>query len=355
MLNFEKITKEWILSKITEIEIFSYYLPLPIETIEYSVNNTKLICSPLRADKNPTCGFYIKNNKLRFNDLAGYFHGDCFDVVAYHKNLNSNDRRDFNKILEIIAIDFKLIKGGISTNTINILTTNLVRKEKPIIDVQYRTWDNKDIQYWKKGGVSINTLENMEVRPVYVAWINSEILYSFSYKDLCYSIRLGSYNNIMNWKLYFPFRDSYRFITNSRYMMNLNLIKKAKFGIITKSFKDVAVFRQIGIEAVSVAGETIYPLVTEIDYIKQQWGTVIVLMDFDYTGIKMTQHLKKQYGFKYNFFTNGRFNTYDFEVKDAFEFTTMYNTNTLIELIRYLIDNKVNTSDYFDFLKYLLI
>lgn len=356
MLNFNKIDKDYILSKISQIELFSYYLPISISDIQDCLYKNKLICSPLRTDKNPTCGFYSDSKgKIRFSDFAGFFHGDCFDVVAYHKNLNASSSRDFNIILESIAIDFKLIQGGILTNTVNVLNTNIYKKKKAVIQVQPREWTVTDIYYFNKGGITTHTLDKMGVYPVYIAWINEEILYSFSFRDPCYAIRVGFYDGIDNWKLYFPTRESHRFITNNRYMMSMNLISKANFGIITKSFKDVAVFRQMGIQAIAVAGESIYPYLKEIEYIKSMWTHVFVLMDFDYTGIKMTKYLNKKYNFKYFFFTNGKFNTFNYEVKDAFEFTCMYDLNTLIELVKYIIENKnTNTSDYYDFLNYLL-
>ena len=83
------ITKEFILKNLSEEEIFCYYLG--IDRV-----SKKLICSRLRSDKNPTCGFY-RNSKgdLYLHDFAtGEFY-NCFslsslpDISKWNTNNNS--------------------------------------------------------------------------------------------------------------------------------------------------------------------------------------------------------------------------------------------------------------------------
>ena len=92
----ENVTKEFILTKISEEEIFCYYLGIK----EIS---KKLICSRLRTDNRPTCGFY-RNGKgdLYLHDFAtGEFY-NCFSLVMAMFNV------DFYTALKIIANDFNL-------------------------------------------------------------------------------------------------------------------------------------------------------------------------------------------------------------------------------------------------------
>ena len=60
-----KLTKDFILSKVDQISIFSVYFNLPIQTIQYCIDTGEFIHSPIRVDIHPTCGFkYDKDNFL---------------------------------------------------------------------------------------------------------------------------------------------------------------------------------------------------------------------------------------------------------------------------------------------------
>ena len=75
-----RITKEFILSKISQEAIFEFYLGIPVKK--------GLFCSPscIRVDKKPTCSFY-KSGKgnLTYKDFAGPTF-NCIDVVMHLYN-----------------------------------------------------------------------------------------------------------------------------------------------------------------------------------------------------------------------------------------------------------------------------
>ena len=78
----ESITKEFILSKLTEESIFCYYLGIPQVS-------KKLIRSKLRKDKNPTCGFYrnkakniIACSKKILSDFDGKVPQNMEDLIS---------------------------------------------------------------------------------------------------------------------------------------------------------------------------------------------------------------------------------------------------------------------------------
>jgi hypothetical protein len=69
-----KITKEYVLDNVDEIDIFSEYLQIDDRDIEGCIEHGTLICSPLREDDHPTVGFkYNKKGRLKMRDFAGYF------------------------------------------------------------------------------------------------------------------------------------------------------------------------------------------------------------------------------------------------------------------------------------------
>lgn len=257
-INNAVINKNFILSKVSQIEIFSVYLGISEELINYCINTGELINSPLRFDKHPTCGFrYDNRGKLKFRDFAGFIWGDCFDIAAYvisasyNKNININNKRDFINVLKHICFTFsKIIYGkDINTNVNDKLEKGreIIRKSKSIIEFVVRDWNNDDINYWNKIGVDINWLNTHFVYPVDQYYINRKVnpqpKYFYNKTDPCYAYINGVDNNyIHDVKLYFPNRNKYetRFITNYNHLEGIYNLEKENYDfiIITKSSKD---------------------------------------------------------------------------------------------------------------------
>jgi hypothetical protein len=89
------LTKEFILSKVSEEEIFEHY----------GIKVQKgLFCSKLRSDKRPTVSFYRnKSGRLIMHDFGDSSFIDCFAYVQILFNVS------YYMSLQIIANDFKLI------------------------------------------------------------------------------------------------------------------------------------------------------------------------------------------------------------------------------------------------------
>jgi hypothetical protein len=116
------LTRDYILSKISQEQIFEYYLGVQVDG-SGALMKTPAVIRP--RDNNPTFNFkYSDNGKLRARDWAGYFWGDCFDIVAYVLRLDAKDKKSFNVILDQIARDFRLHKYADSTH-IDSLTLTL--------------------------------------------------------------------------------------------------------------------------------------------------------------------------------------------------------------------------------------
>ena len=118
-INSSKLNKQYILEKISQVTIFSTYLAIPNDVIQHCIDTGELICSPIRDDVHPTCGFrYDNKGKLKFKDFSGHFWGDCFDVVAlimsgiYNKQYDISNKDDFIKILRHITFTFKDVFYG---------------------------------------------------------------------------------------------------------------------------------------------------------------------------------------------------------------------------------------------------
>lgn len=329
-----KLTKNYILSKVDQITIFSVYFNLPIETIKYCIDTGEFIQSPLRIDMHPTCGFrYDNRGKLKFKDFAGYFWGDCFDAVAYiisnmdrYKNIDITTKEGFLTVLRHITFTFKDIfygneKDPLIVDSINE-TLSKIKKQKAIIELVVRDWNTADEVYWKQFGVDLQTLNVNLIYPIEQFYINRktnpEPKYFYSEKDVCYGYILGrDRNGIYSIKLYFPNRDKShtRFITNCNHLEGIPQLQKDDYDIIiiTKSTKDrVSIYsclktihslygedyiNRIGI--INIPHETYILKHNEYNWLKNKLsekGIIVSLMDNDRTGKVEAQYLRKEYG-----------------------------------------------------------
>ena len=216
-INNTNLNKNYILSKVSQIKIFSVYLGIPEQLIQHCVDTGELICSTLRIDNHPTVGFkYDNRGKLKYKDFSGFLWGDCFDIAAYvisgtyNKIINVENKRDFIAVLKHIALTFSDIIYGtaVDPNLAGHLAEGRIRiqKSKPIIEFVNREWNTDDITYWGNIGVDINWLNTHFIYAVDQYYINRRInpqpKYYYDSDDPCYAYVLGrDSNGIHNIKL----------------------------------------------------------------------------------------------------------------------------------------------------------
>ena len=303
----EPLTKEYILKNLTQEQILEHYLGVPI------VFNKK-ICSPLRRDTNPTCGFrYAPSGDLYFRDFSGHFAGNAFNVVEYIYGCN------FNQALEIIAKDFKLRSSDskISKVNYNYQSVKESQQRNTEINIKVRAFNSDDKDYWSGFGISKATLLHFNVFPCEVVWLNGNVVYRYTKDDPAYAYRFdeGIY------KIYFPRRSKMRFMCNTNVMQGKAQLKDTEnFVILTKSMKDVMCLYEFGIPAVAPQSESVYPTENSIEVLKNRFNKVYTFYDFDYAGIKMAAEISRLYNIEPLFLTNGRFNTVDYGAKDWSDF-----------------------------------
>ena len=324
-----KLTKQYILSKVSQVTIFATYLNLSNSIIQQCIDNRTLIISPLREDIHPTCGFmYDNRGKLKFKDFAGYFWGDCFDLVAlvmsniYKKEYDISKKEDFVKVLKHITFTFKDIFYGKEKDIalINEINNSIVelKNKKNIIELVIRSWNTNDKEYWNRIGVDLHTLNLNFVYPVDQYYINRKInpepKYHYKDSDPCYAYFLGQdKHGVNNIKLYFPFRTktTTRFITNCNHLEGIYNLDKNNYDIIviTKSTKDRLAIRcwweanqflygGVSIGLINIPHETYKLRQNEYDWLTSKLsatGRIISLMDNDRTGKIEAKYLKDNY------------------------------------------------------------
>lgn len=334
-INTSKLTKQYILSKVSQETIFATYLNLDINIIKHCINTNELITSPLREDNHPTCGFrYDNRGKLKFRDFAGYIWGDCFDIVAlvvnniYKIQLQINNKKDFISVLRHITLTFKDIFYGEAKdeNLINSIDKAIIsiKKQKPIIELVVRQWNEDDKRYWDKIGVTLQYLNLNFVYPVEQYYINRNInpepKYYYNTFDPCYAYGLGKdRNNILGLKLYFPTRtrdNACRFITNCNHLEGIYNLDRNDYDyiVITKSSKDrlsigcsLRIMQSLYGEFNKVIGVINIPHETyklrdyEYEWLNKKLninGMLVSLMDNDRVGMTEAIWLHKKYNIR---------------------------------------------------------
>lgn len=365
-INNATLNKDFILSKISQIKIFSVYLGISEFDIQNCIDTGDLIISPLRYDKHPTCGFkYDNKGKLKFKDFAGFIWGDCFDIAAYvlsytyNKDININNKRDFIFVLKHIALTFSnIIYGTEKDNNIEKDLSNgrnNIKKSKPIIEFVIREWNKYDIKYWENGGVDINWLNINFIYAVDQYYINRKTnphpKYFYNKNDPCYAYITGRDNKgIHDVKLYFPKRDKHntKFITNYNHLEGIYNLERDDYDyiVITKSTKDRVALSKMLWSMLSFTGELQQAKIGTINIPAENYKLstaeyywlynklaikdskrIVCLMDNDKSGYLEAIYLRNEFGMLPIYIPK------IYNAKDFFELRSAYGFNKCKEFI----------------------
>lgn len=271
-----KITKEYILSLVSQESIFNYYTGM-------EVTSKKLQLSPFRADNKVTVSFYrSKNNIVYLHDFATNEHISCFEAVMKLFNLN------FYQALDKIAADFKLVDNpDIKTRRIEF-QNELAETESAKIQCQIKDYTDEELKWWETFGINHKLLKKFHVFSIQHVFLNGELRFSSSNKNPIYGYYFGKdKDGNEQWKLYFPLRDSFRFLGNLRKKVlqgYKQLPKEGDLLVITKSMKDVVSMRGFGINAVAPNSETLFITDKQLEEFKSRFKHILVLYDNDRPG-----------------------------------------------------------------------
>ena len=289
---YSNITLDDIFSKVSEYELWKYYCP-GFEDFDKSFKST------FYNDNNPSCRIYKSgNNRLRYKDFGT---GDNLSIIEY---IQKKYYCTFSECINIIANDFNLKHGQVLINRqqrIIQLDETITTRPKTRIDIISQPFTLADYNYWDQYKIPLTLLEEYNIFSCkFVSLIKGDKVtnYTYSNRNPIYAYRFynkGEYT----YKIYFPYADKqYKWITNCTQdiIQGYNQLSLDHGRIIlTKSLKDVLCYRLVGYEAIALQGETV-KLPKELD--------VIVNYDNDDEGIKGTNKLVLQHGFKH-FYISG--------------------------------------------------
>ena len=393
--NTSKLTKAFIESRVSQEEIVSKYLDIPLEVVRDCVEHNHLITSVFRDDDTDgSMGIaYNAKGRLKVRDFGGAgFCDDVYGVVAYvlsivyERPISTNNKQDFYFVLSHIYRTFSYeIDNHINDYDVDESIKNALvkaRKKKAIIEIVPRSWNRQDKAIWAKLNVDLNYLNTHFVIPVEQYYIdrvtNPTPKYKDAKQDPCYAYMLGRNKaGIYLIKLYFPLRDrtkELKFVTNCNVLEGLPNLEREDYDyiIITKSSKDRlslgshlskhifygADGKTLRIGVINLPSENYRLKANEYSWLKKRLnnkGMIVSLLDFDRTGRDGADYLLETYGIPYLFITRGEFGLENYECKDFADLHDKFSNDeidTFIkETIRYVEiryrKDKSDTDAYF--------
>jgi DNA primase len=288
-----KLTPDSILDKISEYDIYKFYMPhqnWKINVVTYS---------PFRNEKNPSFIIGYRGGALRYCDFGDSSKkGGCFNFVMMLFNVNLNDA------LLMIDRDFDLgIISGSSTKQYERIVSDYAQptatsKREFFIQVKTRKFTNEELAYWNGYYQDIDDLRANNVYSIDTVYLNKQ---KFPIKDS--ELRFG-YLYEGHWKIYRPFADKKnKWMPNNvpiTMMDGLDDIKDCDVAFINKSKKDYMVMKKIYPCCCAVQNEGMGCFSEEnVEYIKENSERQILSFDSDETGVKNSQMITDKFGFEY--------------------------------------------------------
>lgn len=322
-----KITKEVLLNRASEESYMAYYL---------GINPDKgLFRSPLRNDSNPTCSFYRnKSGDLIFKDFSDGFHGTFITVVMKLFNV------PYHKALTLIAHDFGLIKKeGYTTNLpkIEYDGTTVTDKEPTIIQCEIKPFTEEELEWWNSFGISEATLKKFKVFSVKNVFLNGALHATGSKQNPIYGYYFGIKEGVEQWKIYFPFKKSYRFLLNTGVVQGLKQIPKGcEEIVITKSMKDVMTLHELGITAIAPQAESVI-LPTRVIEALDRLGVKVKITNGDWDKAGQLFMIKSRRAYRTICLTFTNKEKYGKDISDFVKMHGMEKAQKLIDKVSMLI------------------
>lgn len=293
----DNITLDWILSKVTEYDIYAKYIG------QFKVG--MIYNSPFRKDKNPSFGIYYskRTKQLLFKDHGT---GECGNVVKFVSLFTG--KTEYNDILSDI-VD----KLNITNNTKLVSSKQYIQPTETVIGVVRQEFNDVDINYWKQFNISINTLKKFNVNSIKYYLCNGIVKGTYKRENPMYAYKV--YNNF---KIYRPLADKYTKWRNNLTDYDIQgyeqLPQKGDILFITKSMKDVMCLHEMGYPAVSPSSESTFLPKDVLEQLKTRFKRIIILFDRDTAGVKRSRKLSRETGLE-AMFINKKFKAKD--VSDA--------------------------------------
>lgn len=313
------LTLDYILSKVTEYDIYTHYIG------QFKVG--AIYNSPFRKDKNPSFGIYYskRTKQLLFKDHGT---GECGNVVKFVSLITG--LTNYNDILKDIVN-----KLNITTETKLDSSKQYIPSSETIIGVVRQNFTTTDINYWSQFHISKETLKKFNVNSIKYYLCNGIVKGIYKPENPMYAYKV--YNNF---KIYRPLADKYTKWRNNLTEYDIQgyaqLPKKGNLLFITKSLKDVMCLHEMGYYAISPSSESTFIPSEILKDLKKRFKKIILIYDRDKAGFINARKIIKKYELDF-LFINKRF--YSKDISDAIK-------NNSFEEIKNWLEKELSKQNY---------
>jgi hypothetical protein len=273
------LTLDYILSKVTEYDIYEAYIG------KFKIG--MIYNSPFRKDRNPSFGcYYSRSSKqLMFKDHGT---GECGNVIKFVSLFTGIT--NYADILKDIVSRLK-----ITNDTKLVSSKQNITPTETVIGVVRQDFTKIDTDYWSQFNISLQTLKKFGVNSIKYYLCNGIVKGIYKDDNPMYAYKV--YNHF---KIYRPLGDKYTKWRNNLTELDIQgykqLPKEGDVLFITKSMKDVMCFYEMGIPAISPSSESTFIPNKVLEQLKKRFKRIIILFDRDPAGIKYSRKMSKQTG-----------------------------------------------------------
>lgn len=253
-----------------------------------------------------------------YHDFGTGFHENFVGVVMeIHKC-------SYQEALNVIAEDFGYISKAEDRPAVKIKVSNVKLEEKTetLIQIKPKAFSEQELKWWKGFGVTEKTLKKYKVFSCDSIFLNGDYFSSSSPRVPIYGYYCGKKNGQELWRIYFPSKRSFRFLSNvgKSYIQGAKqLPKTGDILLVTKSQKDVMLAYELGIPAIAPCSEVLFLSNKQIQHLKKRFKTIVVCYDTDITGIHNLKQIKVKHPDLHTFFIPRKYG-----VKDISDFFKKY-------------------------------
>ena len=263
------------------------------------------------------------------------------------KIANLEDKSAINNALQRINSKIALLEENTklseTIDEINAKLVELEEKTETLIQIKPKAFSEQELKWWKGFGVTEKTLKKYKVFSCDSIFLNGDYFSSSSPRVPIYGYYCGKKNGQELWRIYFPSKRSFRFLSNvgKSYIQGAKqLPKTGDVLLITKSQKDVMLAYELGIPAIAPCSEVLFLSNKQIQHLKKRFKTIVVCYDTDITGIHNLKQIKVKYPDLHTFFIPRKYG-----VKDISDFFKKYGEEETRRLAGELLKYYRSVSD----------
>ena len=306
------ITLDYILSKVTEYDIYARYIG------QFKVGF--IYNSPFRKDKNPSFGIFQskKTGKLLFKDHGN---GECGDVIKFVELYTG--LTNYNDVLNRIVSDMSI------TNNTKLKSIKKYESNETVIGVVRQDWTDIDINYWLQFGITLDTLNKFNVSSIKYYLCNGIVKGIYKENNPMYAYKVYDH-----FKIYRPYADKYTKWRNNLSETDIQgfqqLPSKGDLLIITKSLKDVMCLYEMGYYAISPSSESTFIPGKALNLLKKRFKRILLCFDRDKAGCKNMRKISLKTGLN-GFLIHKKFKAKD--ISDAVKINGFENVKNWLKTV----------------------